>query len=258
MDRTSFKKTSDELKQAILYSLFPGGKRLRPIIALEIARIISLDKNKALAIAISLECIHTYSLVHDDLPAMDNDDYRRGRPSNHKVYGEATAILVGDALQTLAFEIMANALLPPRVIKEMALFAGSSGIVKGQFLDLRHHSILSKEMLFDIALLKTSMLFQASVVLPYLAIEKEPAKLSRQRRWGKELGILFQLIDDLHDWEISDIRSKLKSNAVNVLGLSEVKEQISKLATGLKKRTVNIYKNSLFLQYLPVYIQNTP
>jgi geranylgeranyl diphosphate synthase type II len=127
----------ERIHEAMRYSVFAGGKRLRPALVLESCRVCAGEAESAALPACAIECIHTYSLIHDDLPAMDNDDLRRGKPTSHKVYGEATAILAGDALLTFAFELLSSAPVEaPALVRELAAAAGTRGMIGGQMLDM--------------------------------------------------------------------------------------------------------------------------
>ena len=159
-----------QLFDAMRYSLLAGGKRIRPILTLEFCRVCGGDMEKALPFAAAIEMVHTYSLIHDDLPCMDNDDYRRGRLTNHKVFGEANAVLAGDALLTAAFGSLAKAELPAdRICKAVALLskrAGECGMVGGQVLDLAGEQfVLTEEEIYNVHRLKTGALISAACQL---------------------------------------------------------------------------------------------
>ena len=165
----------DGLLDAMDYSLTAGGKRIRPVLVLEFARLNGLEPGKALPVACAVEMLHTYSLIHDDLPVMDNDDLRRGKPSNHKVFGESTATLAGDALQALAFETVLSADIPApcalKCAKLLANAAGHEGICGGQELDLAWEGrALSASELEEIYLRKTSALIRAACLLFYFSV----------------------------------------------------------------------------------------
>ncbi len=190
-----------ELVEAIEYSLFAGGKRLRPALALGAADIVSGDDSVALPAACSIEMIHTYSLIHDDLPAMDDDDLRRGKPTLHKAYDDATAILAGDALLTMAFGVLAetgNA----AVLGEVALAAGVGGMVGGQFVDIRSEGKqLSVEELRGIHSRKTGALIRVSVRSGAMLAGADETALSALTEFGEHIGLAFQIADDLLDVE---------------------------------------------------------
>src|SRR5215470_8468507 len=194
---------------AMRYSVFAGGKRIRPILCLETARIFSEDVTPALHPACAIECIHTYSLIHDDLPALDNDDLRRGKPTCHKKFGEATAILAGDALLTLAFEIIGATPVPAErrvsILSEIASAAGTvNGMVGGQVADLEAGGKpVSSEMLEYIHRSKTAALIRASIAAGALCAGAAAEDVGRLRRFGESIGWAFQVTDDILDVEES-------------------------------------------------------
>ena len=193
------------LREAITYSLAAGGKRLRPALVLECALACggqSGDRS-ALAAAVAIELIHTFSLVHDDLPAMDDDDLRRGVPTNHKVFGEAMAILAGDAMVTLAFETIASmtdaALVPP-LVRELASAAGPAGMIGGQVLDIEgENRNLELPELQQIHRMKTGALLTAACRMGAVCAQAPAARLSAMTDYGTHLGLAFQIVDDLLD-----------------------------------------------------------
>ncbi len=197
------------IHQAMRYSVFAGGKRIRPILCLETARIFAPEIAAALHPACAIEMIHTYSLIHDDLPALDNDDLRRGKPTCHKKFGEATAILAGDALLTLAFEtIGATPIEPARcvaIVKEVAGAAGTvNGMVGGQVADLEAEGRrVAPEMLEYIHKSKTAALIRASVTAGALCAGASAEAVARLRRFGEAIGWAFQVTDDILDVEES-------------------------------------------------------
>lgn len=193
------------LKESMLYSLQAGGKRLRPVLCLSCAALCGLEPHKALPFASAIEMIHTYSLIHDDLPAMDDDDLRRGKPSNHKAFDEATAILAGDGLLTDSFLIMCRAPLAPdvllRAVTELALAAGSSGMVGGQEWDMIYtgRSRISLEELRGMHAMKTGALLRASCVCGGLLAGAAAGALRALSDFGSALGVAFQIADDILD-----------------------------------------------------------
>jgi geranylgeranyl diphosphate synthase type II len=194
---------------AMRYSVFAGGKRVRPILCLESARIFETDVVPALYPGCAIELIHTYSLIHDDLPALDNDDLRRGKPTSHKEFGEATAILAGDALLTLAFEtIAATPVAAERrvaMVTEIASAAGTlKGMVGGQVADLEAEGKpVSPEMLEYIHRSKTAALIRASITSGALCARAPVEDVARLRRFGETIGWAFQVTDDILDVEES-------------------------------------------------------
>ncbi len=193
-----------DVHRSMRYSVFSGGKRLRPALALTVADALELPQAAVLPSACALELIHAFSLIHDDLPAMDDDDLRRGRPTNHKVFGEAVAILAGDALSTLAFEIVArhtpDPTVVPELIIELARATGTEGMIGGQILDITAEGKVPDERLVaDIHLRKTAALLRASCTMPALAGRAGAAKVEALRRFGELLGHAFQVVDDILD-----------------------------------------------------------
>ena len=197
------------IHRAMRYSIFAAGKRVRPILCIESARIFSADVTPVLPVACALECIHTYSLIHDDLPALDNDDLRRGQPTCHKKFGEAMAILAGDALLTLAFELLAGAPLAHErrveIVGSIAAGAGTrDGMVGGQVADLEaERQQVTAEMLEYIHRSKTAALICASVVSGAIAGGAAKDDLARLRSFGQQIGWAFQVTDDILDVEES-------------------------------------------------------
>ena len=195
----------NKLFEAMEYSLLAGGKRLRPVLAMEFCRLCGNDPHQAAPFAAAVEMIHTYSLIHDDLPSMDNDDFRRGRPTNHKVYGEAMAILAGDALLTDAFMVASTAqLADPKdmafAIGMLAECAGSMGMVGGQVLDIgSEERELTEQEVIDIQTRKTGALINAACVLGAIAGGGTEDHIDAAARFSAGLGMAFQIRDDMLD-----------------------------------------------------------
>ena len=192
------------LFEAMRYSLLAGGKRLRPIFVFDFCRMCGGDWQSAVAFAAAVEMIHTYSLIHDDLPCMDNDDYRRGRLTNHKVYGEATAVLAGDALLTAAFSFLANAPFSAEIrIRAVAVLsecAGELGMVGGQILDMQSaQRQCTKQEVLDIQSRKTGALICAACMLGVLAACGTDTQLADANSFAEHLGLAFQIRDDMLD-----------------------------------------------------------
>jgi geranylgeranyl diphosphate synthase type II len=215
------------LHRAMRYSLFAGGKRLRPILCLAAAEACRGNINDALPLACALECIHTYSLVHDDLPSMDNDDFRRGRPTCHKVFGDGIAVLAGDALLTIAFEIVSRAKPTPRydisdLLREIAVAAGSRKLIAGQVADLEaERKDVKRDQLEFIHENKTAAILKSSVRFGAMSANADPRKLSAITRFGQRLGLAFQIIDDILD----------VTQTSEILGKSAGKDVTAKKAT---------------------------
>jgi geranylgeranyl diphosphate synthase type II len=193
------------IHRAMRYSVFAGGKRIRPILCYETGRMFGRNPEGAVRVGCALELIHTYSLIHDDLPALDNDDLRRGKPTNHKAFGEAMAILAGDALLTLAFETLANAPVEParrvRVIAEVAAAAGTiNGMVGGQVADVEAGGrAVDAATLEYIHRSKTAALIRGSIVAGAIAGGAADADVERLRVFGENIGWAFQVVDDILD-----------------------------------------------------------
>jgi geranylgeranyl diphosphate synthase type II len=235
------------IHQAIRYSVFAGGKRLRPVLVLTSAETVGGEKRRALPFAAAVELIHTYTLIHDDLPALDNDDFRRGKPTNHRKFGEANAVLAGDALLTLAFEVMSDSSrgegIPDgtrlRAIHEISRAIGTAGTIGGQVLDLE---LQGKEA--DLASLeyihthKTGYLILACVRVGGILGGADEDQLRRLSEYGKNVGLAFQIVDDILDVEGdrdqlgkevgSDARQR-KITYPSVLGMKESKALAQRL-----------------------------
>lgn len=212
--REVMKKRNDFNKSifdAMEYSLFTGGKRLRPIMALETFFMFDDDLFKVLPFALAVEMIHTYSLIHDDLPCMDNDDFRRGKPTNHKVFGEAMAVLAGDGLLNLAYETMTDYTYKNsnseeafrrniRAMKEISTYSGTSGMIGGQVLDLMSSfNNMDEEKLFYMYRSKTAALIKASILAGAIVGGASNDEIKALRDFGLHLGLAYQIQDDLLD-----------------------------------------------------------
>jgi geranylgeranyl diphosphate synthase type II len=193
------------IHRAMRYSLFAGGKRLRPALCLAAAQACGGSWPQAMPLACAVECIHTYSLIHDDLPAMDNDDYRRGKLTNHKVFGEGIAVLAGDALLTEAFAVAGRAAATPRyslreMLQELWDAAGSRQLIAGQVADLEGEGKkISAAQLKYIHERKTAALLRCSVRLGGMSANAAPAQLQALGQFGRNVGLAFQIIDDILD-----------------------------------------------------------
>lgn len=232
------------IHKAMRYSLFAGGKRLRPILCLAAAEACGGLTNSAIPLACAVECIHTYSLIHDDLPSMDNDDFRRGRPTCHKVFGEAIAVLAGDALLTIAFEIATHAEAWPRydlraILRELAVAAGSQRLIAGQVADLEGQGKkINRPQLRYIHENKTSALLRTSIRLGAMSANATPTQLDAVSDFGFALGLAFQVIDDILD--VTQTSEKLgksagkdaaaqKATYPSVLGLEKSRAEAGRL-----------------------------
>ena len=192
------------LHDAMKYSIDAGGKRIRPCLTLGVCDILGGNRKYAIRLGSGIEMIHTYSLIHDDLPCMDNDDYRRGRLTNHKVFGEALAVLAGDGLLTAAFEIAANAPADPAVtvkaIRILSEQAGELGMVGGQVLDMdAEEQELTEQGIYDIQCRKTGALIQAACQIGVVAANGTEQQLDAAKTYAQNLGLAFQIRDDMLD-----------------------------------------------------------
>ena len=192
-----------DLYESMRYSLLAGGKRIRPVLTLEFARLAGMDWKKAVPVACALELVHTYSLIHDDLPCMDDDDLRRGKPTNHKVFGETMAVLAGDALQPEAFRLILTAPgIAPAERAACALIlaqaAGADGMVAGQILDTLH-APKTEEELKEVDHLKTGTMIAGACKLGVAAAGGSPELLAAAEEYGYQLGLAFQIRDDMLD-----------------------------------------------------------
>lgn len=235
------------LHRAMRYSVFAGGKRIRPILAMTAAEVVGGAAEDVLPLAVALECIHTYSLIHDDLPAMDNDDFRRGKPTAHNVFGEAVAILAGDALLTVAFELLtspatARCYRPERLLSvshELAVAAGSRGLVAGQVMDvLNEGKAVSLETVDSIVKAKTGAMIRASLTCGARLAGADASQVQILGRYGDYLGAVFQIRDDLLDLEgdpkklgkaVKKDRSRGKATYPTLLGAEQTREMIINL-----------------------------
>jgi len=254
------------LRDAIKYSLLAGGKRIRPILFLEVIKSYGLNPLDYLDIAISLELIHTYSLIHDDLPSMDNDSIRRGKPTLHIAYGESTAILAGDALLTDSFRLISSSLIldsniKTKLIEVLSEKTGSNGMIMGQMLDLASEGV--ELPLFDLDQMyekKTSNLIVASLVMGAIVSDEKNTQL--WSNLGFILGLLFQIQDDVLEETLSvDIIGKTKSDTirkkptyVSILGLNETKIHILKLENEITKiiNKLKLFDSSLYQLILKI------
>ena len=232
------------LKESMTYAIIDGGKRIRPVLCFATADMLGIDLEEVNEFAVAVECIHSYSLVHDDLPAMDNDDFRRGKFSTHKKFGEAYGILAGDALLNFAFEYPLNKTnfnaCDAEAMKILAECAGSKGMIAGQVLDLQNekNSDVSEKILYDIYLNKTAKLLIAPLLIASVFANKK--YFSELKNFGYHLGIMFQISDDIMDVE----------GSVESIGKTPNKDaQVDKL-TSIKVFGLNGAKDRLNHHYL--------
>ncbi len=229
----------DTVYSAAQYSLNAGGKRLRPYLVLAFCELFDGNAKKALPFALAMEMIHTYSLIHDDLPAMDNDDFRRGKPTNHKVYGEAMAILAGDGLLNYAFETAIKAELPPdillRALRVLAESSGMNGMIAGQCIDIeteQKEKLLTFDELLYMHSKKTGAIIEASCMLGAIIAGASEEDINKAKQYGENFGVAFQITDDILD-EVGDFedvgktlhkdRENNKTTFVTLYGIDESK-----------------------------------
>lgn len=242
----------DELPKMMSYSLLSGGKRIRPFIVIEASKLFGGSLEKALPFACALEMVHTYSLVHDDLPCMDNDDYRRGKLTSHKVFGEANALLVGDSLLTYAFEVLAdNQLVSDKSVrlacKCLSAYAGHNGMAGGQYLDLNpKENIKSFEDLSKMHSMKTGALIKCAAKLGYLSATDQIDEniLKDLEIYAENIGLAFQIRDDILDKTAdSEVLGKLtgsdekngKITSLSYMTISEAEAEVSRLTNDAVK-----------------------
>ena len=244
-----------EMLKAMAYSLSNGGKRIRPMLTLEFCRVCGGDFKKAIPFSLAAEMIHTYSLIHDDLPCMDDDDVRRGKPSSHKVFGEANALLAGDALLTLAFETVlaaegVSAEAKARAGLELAKAAGCLGMIAGQVMDLANEGKSAPlDAVKETDRLKTGEMIRVSCVMGCIAAGADNEKIKAAEIYSGNIGLAFQIVDDILDVTSdeqtlgkpigSDSENK-KSTYVSLLGLEKSAEYAEKL-TAEAKEALNIF-----------------
>lgn len=257
------------LAQSMNYSLMAGGKRFRPILIMAAADALGVDGEKFLRVATSIEFIHTYSLIHDDLPAMDNDDYRRGKLTNHKVFGEDLAILAGDALLTMAFEIIAtdkdiDDKTKVKLITELSIASGAEGMVGGQVIDMQ-----SENKAIDMATLKkmhaakTGALFCAAIRMGAILAGANDKQLADLTQYARQFGLAFQITDDILDvtGDEATIGKPVGSDEKNhkstyvTLGSLESAQKLAKEAVDRAKEALNEFDdNADFLRSLVDYL----
>lgn len=246
---------SDVLLASQQYSLLSGGKRFRPFLASLVFSLFSDEVSRLRCFCLGLEMIHTYSLIHDDLPCMDNDDFRRGKPTNHKVYSEDVALLAGDGLLTDVFGLLAAdtglaAEARVNVIQMLVSRIGSFGMVGGQTLDMKVTSQVTLEDLKRIHTLKTANLIEAATLGAGIYAQADAASLAALQKFGHSLGMAFQIKDDLLDAQDKDQDFK---SYVNVLGLDETKKQLETYSENARVQIKSLKKKSALIEQLIDY-----
>ena len=259
------------IMEAMNYSLKAGGKRLRPILTLESCRIVGGNEEDAIPFAIAIEMIHTYSLIHDDLPALDNDDLRRGKPTNHKVFGEGMATLAGDALLNYAFEVMLSSAIDKedankylKAINEVAKHAGIYGMIGGQVVDVEsENKVIDKDKLDFIHLNKTAAMIIGCMRAGAIVGGADKEALEKITTYAKNIGLSFQIVDDILDivgdekvlgkHVGSDIENH-KSTYPALIGLDESRKVAKNLIEEAKDSISKVSGDSSFLKDLADYI----
>jgi farnesyl diphosphate synthase len=264
------KQKRTELVSAMKYALFPGGKKIRSKILLDVGSIFKIEYKTLVAVGAAVECIHAYSLIHDDLPCMDNDKLRRGKPSTHIKFGESTAVLAGNSLLTMAFEILTNSNLKVTtkikvdLVKNLSESAGHLGIAGGQYLDLSFEKkIISKNKIIDMETKKTGKLFSFCCAAPAIIKKKNNKDINFFNNIGANIGLLFQIADDLIDFKGSSKvagkitgkdKKKGKATLISLLGYQNAIKYSDKIRfkiiKDLKKRKLNSNNLNETLEYI--------
>ncbi len=261
----------DNVAKAMDYSLEAGGKRIRPVLVLAFCNMCGGDYKKAAAPAAAIEMIHTFSLIHDDLPCMDDDDFRRGKPSCHKQFDEATAVLAGDALAIRPFEIIAKSTelsdtAKVRIIAELANSSGAEGMIGGQIIDIENEkrNVVDEENLHTMYLLKTGKLIKTSCVMGCIAAGADDEKIKYAEKYAECLGMAFQIIDDILDVTgneqllgkpVGSDAEENKTTFVTIFGIEKAREEAEKYT----KQAMDIldkFDNNEFLKELTEYMLN--
>ncbi len=224
---------TEGIREMLMYSLESGGKRIRPLLCLEFCAAAGGNAENALEFACAVEFIHTYSLIHDDLPCMDNDDIRRGKPSSHIKFGEANALLAGDALLTHAFSLIADAAASGKVsagaavkaVSELSRLSGMKGMIGGQYIDLKYENTPANlSVLLEMDSLKTAALIECACVLGLIAAGADDEMISYAREFALELGVAFQIEDDVLETEDEGESSDAKNGKVTYVSLYGVEK----------------------------------
>jgi farnesyl diphosphate synthase len=255
---------------AMRYATFAGGKRLRPFLVMESANLFGVNREHALRVAAAIEVLHTYSLVHDDLPAMDNDDLRRGRPTTHKAFDEATAILAGDALLTIAFEILADpathasAAVRCALVSRLAQAAGAAGMIGGQMIDmLAAERAFGHDEIILLQRLKTGQLFEFSSEAGAILGEAGAADREALRDYARDMGLVFQITDDLLDVTstaektgkaVGKDQDQGKATLVSIYGIDGARTEAEKIARRAIDTLAGYGEKADNLRALPLYL----
>ena len=266
------KQKKSKLIPAMNYGLFPGGKKIRSKILIDIGSLMSIDYKILIAIGASIECIHAYSLIHDDLPCMDNDKMRRGKPSTHIKFGESTAVLAGNSLLTMAFEILTNPSLrlnekiKINLIKKLSECSGHLGIAGGQFLDLNYEKKkISKNKIIEMEIKKTGKLFSFCCAAPAIIKKAPPKEIKFFENIGADIGLLFQIADDLIDFKgnskiagkkTGKDQKKGKATLISLIGHMNAIKFCDKIIVKINKSLKKYGRNSKNIEETLEYILN--
>ena len=247
------KQNKTELITPMQYALFPGGKKIRSKILTDIGFLFNLDYKKLIIIGSAVECIHAYSLIHDDLPCMDNDSIRRGKAATHIKFGESTAVLAGNSLLTMAFEILSSPNLKVKeniknnLINKISECSGHQGIAGGQYLDLSfEHKKISKKRIVEMEIKKTGKLFSFCCIAPLILKNKSKKEIKKFENLGADIGLLFQVADDLIDFKgkssVVGKRTKKdekqgKATLISLLGYENTIKYSQNIILKIKKKT---------------------
>ena len=264
------KQSKTKLIRSMKYGLLPGGKKIRSKILIDVGRIFNLSYRSLIKVGAAVECIHAYSLIHDDLPCMDNDSIRRGKFSTHKKFGESTAVLAGNSLLTLAFEILSdkNLLLKEKtkvkLINLISECAGHNGIAGGQYLDLSYEKKkINKKKIIDMQIKKTGKLFAFCCIAPALISNKNRIVLRFFEKIGHEIGLLFQITDDLIDYKgiakkagkkTKKDEKKGKATLISLLGYKNTIKYTDKIKNNILNKINNYGRKSKNLKKTVTFI----
>ncbi|MDA9861076.1 polyprenyl synthetase family protein [Candidatus Pelagibacter sp.] len=266
------KQNSSKLIPAMKYSLFPGGKKIRSKILIDIGSLLLIDYKTLIIIGSAVECIHAYSLIHDDLPCMDDDKIRRGKPSTHIKFGESTAILAGNSLQTMACEILTSPNLKIsekikiNLIKKLSECSGHLGVAGGQYLDLSYEKKkISKKNIIEMEIKKTGRLFSFCCAVPAIIKNKDNKVVSFFEKIGSNIGLLFQIADDLIDTngdskvagkKTGKDKRKGKATLISLLGHKNAVKYCDKIIFDIKKSLKRYGSNTKNIEETLDYILN--
>jgi len=266
------KQKSSKLLPAMKYGLFPGGKKIRSKILIDIGSLLAIDYKTLIGIGAAVECIHAYSLIHDDLPCMDNDEIRRGKPSAHIKFGESTAVLAGNSLLTMAFEILSSPTLKIsekikiNLIKKLSECSGHLGIAGGQYLDLNYEKKkISKNKIIEMEIKKTGKLFSFCCAVPAIIKKKNHKEIKFFENIGADIGLLFQIADDLIDFKgnskiagkkTGKDQKKGKATLISLLGYMNAIKYCDKIILKINKSLKKYGSNSKNIEETLDYILN--